>query len=117
MGAELEAARAELFGIGTVRNEAAGTEKLKHLVGLDDPSAMTLLGDCFLAGTGVPKDGARAYVMYVLAARMNDTPTVRTRMREIGGGLSQQDLDMATYQLTKLLSLEEMLKIFGKRRK
>jgi TPR repeat protein len=117
MGAELEAARAELFGIGTVRNEAAGTERLKHLVGLDDPSAMTLLGDCFLAGKGVPKDGARAYVMYVLAVRMNDTTTVRARMREIGGGLSQQDLDVATYQLTKLLSHEDMLKIFGKRKK
>lgn len=114
--AELDAARAELTGLGTIRSETSAIERLKRLASHREPEALMLLGDCLVEGNGVSRDRAKGYVMFALAVHARDNAEARNRIHEVGKQLTKDEVDLAAFHLSKLLDVEDMLAVTGKRR-
>jgi len=80
--AELAAAEAYLTGRNGVRNSTAAAILLWKAVGKENPTAIVLLSDLYLAGDGVPKSCTQAQLLLRAAARKGVTAAAH-KLREL----------------------------------
>jgi TPR repeat protein len=80
--AELAAAEAYLTGKNGVRNSTEAAILLWKAVGKENPTAIVLLSDLYLAGDGVPKSCTQAQLLLRAAARKGVTAAA-SKLREL----------------------------------